>query len=59
MHALAYCYHWGRDEIRSIPRTEREMWYNIIQEQLKAERNSINKSGNSSKNSYKESGDYY
>lgn len=37
MHILAYIYHWGRDEIRKIPRTERRRWVEKIIEQKKSE----------------------
>lgn len=45
MHILAYIYHWGRDEIRKIPRRERRLWVERIVEQKqkenKAQENSI------------------
>lgn len=33
MHVIAYIYHWGRDEIRNIPRRERRLWVEKIVEQ--------------------------
>lgn len=37
MHILAYIYHWGRDEVRNIPRRERIAWVEKIIEQKKKE----------------------
>lgn len=37
MHILAYIYHWGRDEVRNIPRRERITWVEKIIEQKKKE----------------------
>lgn len=37
MHILAYIYHWGRDEIRKIPRRERVLWVEKIIDQKKKE----------------------
>lgn len=44
MHILAYIYHWGRNEIRHIPRTERVMWVNQIIEQKNQENEQVEKS---------------
>lgn len=37
MHILAYIYHWGRDEVRKIPRRERRLWVEKIVEQRQKE----------------------
>ena len=44
MHILAYIYHWGRNEIRHIPRTERVMWVNKIIEKKNKENEKVEKS---------------
>ena len=45
MHILAYIYHWGRDEIRKLPRKERISWVEKIidqkQKENKAHENSM------------------
>lgn len=43
MHILAYIYHWGRDEILKIPRTERRRWVERVIEQKKSENKAQNK----------------
>lgn len=54
MHILAYVYHWDRDTLWLLPRSERKMWAEMVLEQKKAENKSINNSGNSP-NTYTES----
>ena len=54
MHILAYCYHWDRDTLWSLPRSERKMWVEIVREQKKVENNSSNDSDNNP-NTYRES----
>lgn len=41
MHILAYVYHWGRDEIRNLPRTERRRWVEMIIDQKKKENKAV------------------
>ena len=60
MHLIAYYYHWSRSEVWELPVLERRMWSEVIQEQIKAENNAVNKGDNSKQLSeYKESKDYY
>ena len=44
MHILAYIYHWGRDEVRKIPRNERRLWVEKIIEQKNKENKSTENS---------------
>lgn len=37
MHILVYIYHWGRNDIRNIPRKERKLWVEKIIDQKKKE----------------------
>lgn len=37
MHIIAYYYHWGREELFNLTLREREEWFELIGEQLKAE----------------------
>lgn len=59
MHLLAYCYHWDRNTLWNLPKLEREMWAELVQEQLKAEKEAVSGSGKSPSNDYKEAKDFY
>jgi hypothetical protein len=37
MHYLAYVYHWERDTVWNIPRSERKIWVDKIIKQKEAE----------------------
>lgn len=37
MHILAYVYHWSRNEVMRLTRSERKMWVNMIEQQKEAE----------------------
>ena len=41
MHILAYIYHWGLAEIKSLPRSERLMWVRRIIEQKNKENKQV------------------
>lgn len=41
MHTLAYVYHWDRDTIWNLPRSERKMWVELIHKQKEAEAEQI------------------
>lgn len=58
IHLLAYKYHWGYTELMSMPRRERKLFYDMVLEQLKAEKESVDDSSTdtpTSKKTYKES----
>lgn len=44
MHLLAYEYHWGYNELLDMTRSDRGLFYDMVQEQLKAESDSIRES---------------
>ena len=47
MHVLAYCYHWDRDILWELTRSERRMWVKLVQLQKEAEAEAIkNSAGN-------------
>lgn len=37
MHILAYCYHWDRDTLWNMSRSERKLWVDMVLAQKKAE----------------------
>lgn len=41
MHILAYCYHWGRESLWNMSRSERKMWVEMVLAQKKAESKSV------------------
>jgi hypothetical protein len=47
MHVLAYCYHWDRDTLWNMGKSERNMWYKMVLAQKKAEQESLNIEDNS------------
>lgn len=57
MHILAYCYHWDRNTIVNLTRSERKMWVEMVRTQKEAEENAINKdsTSNTPTHSYQES----
>lgn len=58
MHILAYCYHWGLNEIKDLSIRERAMWCEMVRKQKKAEEQACkSSSGNDAGNhsSYHES----
>lgn len=55
MHILAYCYHWDRDTLWKMPRSERKMWVEIVQKQKKAENDALNNENGTPESAYKES----
>lgn len=55
MHVLAYTYHWERDTLWDMTRSERKMWVKMVQMQKTAENNALNKGNKSySPSTYKE-----
>ena len=54
IHNLAYIYHWSREECWNTPCTERGVFNDMIQQQIKAESGG-NNSGTPNKPKYKES----
>lgn len=54
MHILAYCYHWDRNTLWYMSRSERKMWVEMVLAQKKAENKSVNED-NSSVSTYRES----
>ena len=52
MHILAYCYHWDRNTLWNMSRSERKMWVEMVLAQKKAEGVSDD---NSSMSTYRES----
>lgn len=40
MHFIAYAYHWERETVRNMKRSERRMWVKMIIRQYKAEQGS-------------------
>lgn len=55
MHVLAYTYHWERDTLWDMTRSERKMWVKMVQMQKIAENNALNKGNKSySPSTYKE-----
>ena len=40
MHTLSYEYHWDRDTVWKLRRSERRAWYDLIRRQRKAENES-------------------
>ena len=55
MHILAYCYHWDRDTLWRMTRSERKLWVDMVQRQKKAESDAINNENSTSKSDYMES----
>ena len=53
MHLLAYEYHWGYNELLDMPRSDRGLFYDMVQEQLKAENDSIRESTHNTSSSSK------
>lgn len=47
MHIIAYVYHWDRNTLISITRSERKRWVDMILRQQEAEREEIEKSTSS------------
>lgn len=47
MHILAYCYHWDRDTLWNMTRSERKMWVRMVLAQKKAENNGASAENNS------------
>lgn len=43
MHILAYYYHWDRNSLWDIPVTERQKWVSLLYDQLKAEKDALEK----------------
>jgi len=43
MHTLAYIYHWDRDTIRNLSRSERKKWVDMIKMQHEKEREEMKK----------------
>lgn len=41
MHCIAYVYHWGRDTLMSLPRSERKVWVDMIMSQKEAEKEEV------------------
>lgn len=54
MHILAYCYHWGRNELWDLPPKERKMWVEMVLEQKRQENKELEKE-DKSVSSYAES----
>lgn len=54
MHILAYCYHWDRNTLWNMSRSERKLWVKMVLAQKKAESNGVTNE-NSSKSTYTES----
>lgn len=54
MHILAYCYHWDRETLWNMCRSERKMWVKMVLAQKKAETNGLDDDDNSI-STYKES----
>ena len=55
MHILAYCYHWDRDTLWKMPRSERKLWVDMVQRQKKAESDAVNNENSTPKSDYMES----
>lgn len=55
MHILAYCYHWDRDSLWNMSRSERKMWVKMVLAQKKAETKGLDSSSKSSVSTYMES----
>lgn len=53
MHLLAYKYHWGYNELLDMTRSDRGLFYEMVQEQLKAESESIRESTRNTSSSSK------
>jgi hypothetical protein len=41
MHIIAYVYHWGRDTVMKLTRSERKMWVDLILRQKESEKEEI------------------
>ena len=54
MHILAYCYHWDRNTLWDMSRSERKMWVEMVLAQKKAETKGVSEE-NSSTSTYRES----
>lgn len=54
MHILAYCYHWDRNTLWEMSRSERKLWVKMVLAQKEAESKSVNNE-NHSMSTYKES----
>lgn len=57
IHILAYTYHWSRESLWDMTRSERTMWVKLVQMQKQAESNALNNSSNKgySPSAYRES----
>ena len=44
IHLLAYKYHWGYEELMTMPRQERKLFYDMVLEQINAENESVKES---------------
>ena len=47
MHILAYCYHWGRNDLWDMSCSERRMWCEMVLAQKKAENKGVGESDDS------------
>ena len=55
MHILAYCYHWDRDTLWKMPRSERKLWVEMVQKQKKAESDALSNENGTPESAYMES----
>lgn len=55
MHILAYCYHWDRNTLWNMSRSERKMWVKMVLAQKKAENKGLDDDDDNSVSTYKES----
>ena len=51
VHLLAYKYHWGYNEILDMTRKDRNLFYEMVLEQLNAENESMKQSSKTSTSS--------
>lgn len=55
MHTLAYYYHWDRNTLWNLSRSERKMWVKMVRAQIKAENNDLDDDDINSVSTYRES----
>ena len=55
MHILAYCYHWDRDTLWNMTRSERKMWVKMVLAQKKVENKEAVDEDDYSMSTYRES----
>jgi len=54
MHILAYCYHWSRDTLWNMSRSERRMWVKMVQIQKEVERKALSTGDSTPVSTYQE-----